>query len=158
VSFEGYDLLDTSLSCSGSRGPYRDEGSSVCSQTLLFGAFGLLARGLAAVGLYGVMAQTVAQRRHEVGVRMALGARPESIVAMIVFQATTLVVIGLVVGCGMALALTRLMATLLFGVTPADPLTFVGPAIVLLVTPVLASYLPARRTALVDPLVALRCG
>ena len=125
--------------------------------TLLLGAFGLLALGLAAVGLYGVIAQAVAQRRHEVGVRIALGARPGSIVATIVFRAMTPVAIGLVAGCGLALALTRLMATLLFDVAPADPLTFAGAALVLIVTSAVASYLPARRAVLVDPIVVLRC-
>jgi len=125
--------------------------------TLLLAIFGALALALAAVGLYGVMAQSVAQRRHEVGVRIALGARPRAIVGGIVARAMLLVGIGLAVGGVLALALTRLMATLLFGVAPNDPVTFIGAAVVLLATSALASYLPARRAAWVDPIEALRC-
>jgi predicted permease len=135
-------------------------GSSVALprlHTLLLAVFGLLALGLAAVGLYGVIAQLVAQRRHEVGVRIALGAVPRRIVGGIVARAMTLVAIGLAIGCGLALALTHLMATLLFEVTPTDAPTFVGCAMVLLSTSAVASYLPARRAASVDPIVALRC-
>jgi putative ABC transport system permease protein len=125
--------------------------------TMLLAVFGLLALGLAAVGLYGVIAQSVAQRRHEVGVRIALGARPQAIVGSIVAHAMTLVAVGLLIGGGLALALTRLMATLLFEVTPTDARTFLGAAIVLVATSAVASYLPARRAARVDPVVALRC-
>ena len=125
--------------------------------TLLLAIFGALALALAAVGLYGVMAQSVAQRRHEVGVRIALGARPRAIVGGIVARAMLLVGIGLAVGGVLALALTRLMATLLFGVAPNDPVTFIGAAVMLLATSALASYLPARRAAWVDPIEALRC-
>jgi putative ABC transport system permease protein len=135
-------------------------GSSVALprlHTLLLAIFGALALGLAAVGLYGVIAQLVAQRRHEVGVRIALGARPRAIVGSIVGRAMTLVAIGLLIGCGLALALTHLMSTLLFGVTPTDVPTFAGSAMVLLATSALASYLPARRASSVDPIVALRC-
>jgi predicted permease len=125
--------------------------------TLLLAVFGVLALGLAAVGLYGTIAQSVAQRRHEVGVRIALGARPRAIVGSIVAHAMVLVAIGVLIGCGLALALTRLMATLLFEVTPTDARTFLGAAMVLLTTSAVASYLPARRAASVDPVVALRC-
>ena len=135
-------------------------GSSVALprlQTLLLAVFGGLALGLAAVGLYGVIAQLVAQRRHEVGVRIALGARPRTIIGGIVARAMALVAAGLAIGCGLALALTHLMATLLFGITPTDLATFAGAAVVLSATAALASYLPARRAARVDPMVALRC-
>jgi putative ABC transport system permease protein len=135
-------------------------GSSVALprlHTLLLAVFGVLALGLAAVGLYGVIAQLVAQRRHEVGVRIALGAVPRRIVGSIVARAMTLVAIGLAIGCVLALALTHLMASLLFEVTPTDAPTFIGCAIVLLATSAVASYLPARRAASVDPIVALRC-
>jgi putative ABC transport system permease protein len=135
-------------------------GSSVALprwHTMLMAVFGALALGLAAVGLYGVMAQSVAQRRHEVGVRIALGARPRAIVGGIVARAMALVGVGLLIGFGLALVLTRLMATLLFGVAPTDPATFAGAAVVLLATSALASYLPARRAAWVDPIEALRC-
>lgn len=135
-------------------------GSSVALprlHTVLLAVFGALALGLAAVGLYGVIAQLVAQRRHEVGVRIALGARPRALVGGIVARAMMLVAIGVLIGCGLALALTRLMGALLFGVTPTDVPTFLGSAVVLLATSALASYLPARRAASVDPIVALRC-
>lgn len=135
-------------------------GSSVALprlHTVLLAVFGALALGLAAVGLYGVIAQLVAQRRHEVGVRIALGARPRAIVGSIVARAMTLVAIGVLIGCGLALALTRLMLTLLFEVAPTDSRTFLGAAAVLLTTSAVASYLPARRAASVDPAVALRC-
>ena len=125
--------------------------------TLLLAVFGALALGLAAVGLYGVIAQLVAQRRHEVGVRIALGARPQAIVGGIVARAMALVGAGLVAGGALALALTRLMASLLFDVAPTDLPTFLGAALVLLATGALASYLPARRAAWVDPIEALRC-
>ena len=125
--------------------------------TLLLAVFGVLALGLAAVGLYGVIAQSVAQRRHEVGVRIALGARPRAIVGNIVGHAMALVAIGLLIGGGLALALTRLMKSLLFEVTPTDARTFLGAAAVLLAISAVASYLPARRAAAVDPVIALRC-
>jgi len=125
--------------------------------TLLLAVFGVLALGLAAVGLYGVIAQSVAQRRHEVGVRIALGARPRAIVGSIVAHAMSLVAIGLLIGGGLALALTRLMKSLLFEVTPTDARTFLGSAAVLLAISAMASYLPARRAASVDPVIALRC-
>ena len=135
-------------------------GSSVALprlHTLLMALFGALALGLAAVGLYGVIAQLVAQRRHEVGVRIALGAYPQAIVGKIVARAMSLVAGGLLIGCALALALTHLMASLLFGVAPTDLPTFLGAAIALLTTSALASYIPARRAAAVDPIIALRC-
>src|SRR5581483_10437614 len=126
-------------------------------QTLLLAGFGILAIGLAAIGLYGVIAQSVAQRRHEVGVRMALGARPQAIVGSIVAQAMVLVAVGLAIGCALSLALTRLMTTLLFGVAPTDLPTFTAAVGLLAITSFFASYLPARRTATVDPIESLRC-
>jgi predicted permease len=122
----------------------------------VLGAFGLLALLLAAVGIYGMMSFVVAQRTHEIGVRMALGAAPRDVVKSVLSQALRLVLAGIAIGLGGALALTRFIASLLFGVKPTDPVTFAAVCLILAAVAVLASYLPARRAARVDPLVALR--
>jgi putative ABC transport system permease protein len=124
--------------------------------TTLFSVFGIVGLVLASVGIYGVMSYGVVQRTREFGVRMALGARPADVRAMVVRQGATLTAIGVVIGLIGAFALTRLMRTLLFGVTPTDPLTYVAIAVVLGGVALLASYLPARRATRVDPVVALR--
>ncbi len=118
--------------------------------------FGLLALGLAIMGLYGVMTYVVSQRTHEIGIRMALGARLGNVLGLIVSQGMRLVLIGLALGLAGAFALTRVLAGLLLGVGTTDSVTFVGVAILLLAVALLACYLPARRAAQVDPLVALR--
>ena len=125
------------------------------SMTLL-GIFSGVALLLAAVGIYGVLAYSVAQRTREIGVRMALGARDATVATMVVREALGVVGIGLVIGVGGALALTRVLASLLYEVSPTDPLTFIGVAVVLGAVALTASYLPARRAARVDPIVALR--
>jgi putative ABC transport system permease protein len=125
-------------------------------RTFLFSVFGALALILAAVGLYGVLSFAAAQRRHEFGIRMALGAQREDIMRLVVAQGTRLVLFGMGVGLLGSLGLTQLMATLLFGVTPRDPLTFAAVAIVLISVALLACYVPARRAMRVDPMVALR--
>jgi predicted permease len=124
--------------------------------TNLLGLFALLALAIAATGIGGVMALAVGQRRHEIGVRIAIGARPREILRMILGQGMALALVGIVLGLLGALALTRLLQRLLFEVGPTDPLTFVGVAVVLTTATLVACYVPARRAARVDPIVALR--
>jgi len=124
--------------------------------TTLLTLFALTALTLAAVGLYGVISYLVSQRRQEIGVRMALGAQPREVVRMVMGQGMKLLVAGAVTGVIAAMALSRLMTGLLFGISPMDAISFSAAALVLIVAAALATWLPARRAAKVDPMIALR--
>jgi len=115
-----------------------------------------LALLLAAAGIYGVMAQFVAQRTHEIGIRMALGARPLEVVRLVLRQGVRLALLGLTIGIVVAAAATRLIRSLLYGVTASDPLTFVFVATFLIFVVLLACLVPAWRAMRVDPIIALR--
>jgi predicted permease len=125
-------------------------------RTSLVGFFGAVALLLAAIGIYGVISYTVTQRATEIGIRIALGAQPAQVLRLIVFHGMKPVILGLAIGIACAFALTRLLESLLFGVTPSDPLTFVGVVVLLLAVSLSACCVPALRGIRVDPLVALR--
>jgi predicted permease len=125
--------------------------------TWLCTAFGLLATSLTALGLYGVLAFSVAQRTKEIGIRVALGAQARDVMKLIMGQGMLLVTVGVVLGLGASLAVTRLIASLLFGVTPTNATTFIAVSVGLALLALFACYIPARRATKVDPLVALRC-
>jgi ABC-type antimicrobial peptide transport system permease subunit len=120
---------------------------------LVFASVGVV---LGAVGVYGVIAYAVGERRRETGIRIALGAEPRAVAGAVVMRGVRYAAIGVGVGLVGALAVTRVMRTLLFGISATDPVTFVGLATVLIVIAALASYLPARQASRIDPMEAIR--
>jgi putative ABC transport system permease protein len=123
---------------------------------VLLAGFSFASLLLAGIGIYGVLSYSVSQRTREIGVRVALGAEPGSIIRLVVGAGARLAVAGAAVGLAGALALSGLMKTLLFGIGPRDPLTFIAAPLVLLAVAMLASYVPARRAARLSPVEALR--
>lgn len=125
-------------------------------RVLLIGVFGAMALVLAAVGLFGVVSYSVSRRTQEIGIRLALGASSANVLRLVLAESARLVVVGLAVGIPAALVLTRFLSTFLFDIHPADPLTFIGVGLLLLIVSLVAAYLPARRATHVDSVVALR--
>ncbi|HKE55673.1 MAG TPA: FtsX-like permease family protein, partial [Pyrinomonadaceae bacterium] len=133
-----------------------DEATQRRMGMILLSAFAVLAVILASLGIYGVLAYFVTQHRNEIGVRLALGATPGRILLLVLTKGIKLTGLGVVIGLAASFALTRLMTSLLFGVKPADPMTFVAVAGLLGLVAMLACWIPARRAAKTDPMVALR--
>ncbi|HEY9231983.1 MAG TPA: ABC transporter permease [Blastocatellia bacterium] len=151
--------IDSALPVSNIRPMQQIVSESIAAERFnmaLMALFAGLGLALAGVGLYGVMAHAVTQRTHEIGVRMALGARPASVLAMVIRQGVGLALAGVGIGLVGAYAVTRLLATLLFGVSATDPLTFAVVSLILLGVAVGACFVPARRATKVDPMIALR--
>jgi len=123
---------------------------------ILLGIFAVLALVLSCVGIYGVISYLAGRRTHEIGIRMALGAQRNDVLQLVLGDGAKMVLIGVAVGIAASLALTRLMARLLFGVSAYDPLTFFAVACLLILVALTASYIPARRAMRVDPVIALR--
>ncbi len=133
-----------------------DSVSNQRFNALLLGAFGTLALVLAAIGIFGVMSYAVAQRTREIGIRMALGAQPADVVSLVTWEGMLPALVGVAIGLGGAFALTRFIASMLFGIQSTDPLTFCGMAVLLMAVALASCYVPARRAARVDPILALR--
>jgi putative ABC transport system permease protein len=151
--------LNPDLAVAGIRTMTEVIGSSVAGpkfNMVLLGALAGLALFLSGIGVYGVLTYVVAPQTHEIGVRVALGAKPRDVLGLILARGARLAGMGAGLGLAAALALTQLMKGLLYGVSATDPLTFVGVVILLVVVGLLASYIPARRATRVDPMVALR--
>jgi ABC-type antimicrobial peptide transport system permease subunit len=124
---------------------------------MLFGVFGAVALLITLIGVYGMLSYSVAERRQEIGIRMALGAQPANVLLLVIGQGFRITIFGIVIGLAGAWALTRLMSNLLYGISPTDPITFAVIGFLLLLVALLACWIPARRATRVDPLEALRC-
>jgi ABC-type antimicrobial peptide transport system permease subunit len=124
---------------------------------LLMTTFGGSALLLAAIGIFGLMAYSVQQRTHEIGIRLALGAQRNDVLRLLLAQAAWITLIGVAIGLGLAFGLTRLLKSMLFGIGATDAVTFIAAAILLTLVALAACYVPARRAMRVDPMVALRC-
>jgi putative ABC transport system permease protein len=151
--------IDAELPMANVRSLEAVAGAAIATRRLtlwLVATFGLTSLFLAVVGIYGVMAQAVGQRRHEFGIRQALGATRGDIMRLVFSSGMVMTITGLVVGVGLAAGSTRLLASLLYGVTPLDPATFGGVAAVLVAAAALAAYVPARRATRVSAATALR--
>ncbi|HKC85430.1 MAG TPA: FtsX-like permease family protein, partial [Blastocatellia bacterium] len=151
--------LDPQLPLYNVRPMERIIDDSVAAQrlsTLLFGGFAALALAMAAIGIYGVMSYAVAQRTHEIGIRVALGARTRDVLKLVVTQGMKPALAGIAIGLAASFGLTRLMKSLLFDVSATDPLTFVVITLLLTAIGLLACWIPARRATKVDPMAALR--
>ncbi len=152
--------LDKNLPIFDARTLAEQRSNSLYTERLsaaLLSVFGALALLLAAVGIYGVMAYSVSQRTHEIGIRMALGAQRGNVLRLIIGRGMTLAILGVLVGLVGAFVVTRLLESLLYGVSTTDPMTFVGVATLLTLVALVACYIPARRAMRVDPITALRC-
>jgi putative ABC transport system permease protein len=126
------------------------------AQTLLLSIFAAVSLLLASIGIYGVLAYLVSQRTQEIGIRMALGAGPRDVLLAVAGQGMVLSIVGTALGAAGALALTRVVSTLLFGIGASDPATFVMVSVLLLLVALAACYVPARRAMKIDPILALR--
>jgi putative ABC transport system permease protein len=151
--------LDKDLPVSKVRTMATVRGESIAQprfRALLIVLFGAVALALATIGIYGVMAYSVARRTHEIGLRMALGAQPGDVRQLVVRHGMCLTAIGLALGLAGAFAVTRLLSAMLYGISATDPLTFAAVSLALAGVAFCACYVPARRAAKIDPLVALR--
>jgi putative ABC transport system permease protein len=151
--------LDPQLAVANIRTMDQKMTSSVAApkfNTFVLGLFAFLALFLAAIGIYGLLAYAVAQQSHEIGIRVALGAQRRDVMRLILVQGARLALAGLAIGALAAFGLTRLMSSLLYGISASDPLTFAAVAIVLLAVALAACYIPGRRPMRVDPMVAHR--
>jgi putative ABC transport system permease protein len=151
--------LDPQLAVAKIRTMEQGMASSIAApkfNTFVLGLFAFLALFLATIGIYGVLAYAVAQQTHEIGIRMALGAQRRDVMQLILVQGARLALVGVAIGLPAAFGLTRLMSSLLYGISASDPLTFAAVAIVLVAVALLACYIPAHRAMRVDPMVALR--